>query len=252
MARRKKKEVEFCEKTLEPLFEPMSPYISNLRYRHGNMEFGKDFTFSYINALNQRVNVGIQAKWGDIKGSSKSLISGIVDQIKVAFKVPYKNKPEGQELYLNELYIVCSGEYKHNAIEIIERALEKNYNVHFLDRSDITDLRKKVAIRKTREKAETKRALGALLIELAQNIEMAKKIDRDSEEHIQKKRHFLTRYRLNCLEKVLELDVDDKWILDDGVILWNNLTIQNNLLDEIGFFPWNRRMEGRKQEDCVE
>ncbi len=100
----------------------MIPHIFNLKYRHNNMEFGKDFTFSYFNPLNQRVNVGFQAKWGDIRGSSTSLIREIVDQIKVAFKVPYKNKPDDKQLYLNELYIVCSGEFKNNAIEIIDKA----------------------------------------------------------------------------------------------------------------------------------
>ena len=231
--KRRKEEIEFCIKTLKPLLEAMSPHISNLRYRHGNMEFGKDFTFSYINPLNQRVNVGFQAKWGDIKGSSTSLIREVVDQCKVAFKVPYKNKPDGQELFLNELYIVCSGEFKNNAIEIIGRALEKNFNVLFLDGSDIADLRNKVLIRKTKEKTETKRALNAILLELDQNNEMAKNIRALADEYIEKKKHFLTRYRLNCLEKMLELDIDDRKILDTAVILWRNLTIQNNLLNEI-------------------
>lgn len=197
------------------------------------MEFGKDFTFSYINPLNQRVNVGLQAKWGDIKGSSKALIGEIVNQSITAFKVPYKNKPNDQELFLNELYIVCSGEYKNNAITIIERALDKNYNVHFLDGSDIVTLRNKLTTRKTNEKIVTKRALNALLIELDQNIKTAKEIDRDMEEYIQKEKHFLIGYRLNCLEKMLELDIDDKWMLDEALIQWRNLTIDNTLINQI-------------------
>ena len=62
---------------------------------------------------------------------------------------------------------------------------------------------------------------------------MAKKIDRLAEEYIQQKKHSYIRYRLNCLEQVLALDIDDKWILDESVIQWGNLTIQNNILDEI-------------------
>lgn len=235
LMKRKPKEVGFCKQTLKPLLEAMSPYIENLRYRHGNIEFGKDFTFSYVNPLNQRINVGLQAKWGDVKGASKSIMNEIVDQIRIAFSVPYKNKPDGQELYLNELYIVCSGKYRNNAIKIIERTLEKNYNVHFLDGSDIADLRKKATNRKTKEKIETKRTLNALLIELDQNIEVAKELDRKSEKYIQEKKHFMGSFRLNCLQKVLELDTDDTWILGQATIQWRNLTIQNNLLDEIRF-----------------
>jgi hypothetical protein len=230
---RKLEETEYYQKVLKPLFETMLPYIENLRYRHGNMEFGKDFTFSYFNPLNQRVDVGIQVKWGDIVGSSTTLMTDLVSQIEVAFKVPYKNKPEGQELFLNELYIVCSGKYTDNAITIIEKILEKNFNVSFLDGSDIELLRSKFAQRRGREKSETRRALNALLIELDQNIKMAKEIDSKMEEYIQKKMHPLTDFRLNCLQKVLELDIDDKWILDEAVIQWTNLTIDNNRLEHI-------------------
>ncbi|MCJ7430060.1 hypothetical protein MUO83_02435 [Candidatus Bathyarchaeota archaeon] len=230
---RKLQEIGYCQNVLNPLFETMLPYIENLRYRHGNMEFGKDFTFSYVNPLNQRVNVGIQAKWGDIAGSSTSLVDEIVSQIKVAFSVPYKNKPDGQELHLNELYIVCSGKFTDNAITIIENTLERDFNVSFLDGSDMELLRRKFAQRIEAEKSETRRALNALLIELDQNIGMAKAIDSQMEEYIQKNMHFLTSFRLNCLQRVLELDIDDKWILDEAVIQWTNLTIDNNRLEQI-------------------
>lgn len=231
--KRKPEEVEFCKKTLEPLFEAMSPHLENIRYRHGSMEFGKDFTFSYVNPLNQRINVGVQAKWGDIKGSSTSLISEIVAQIEVAFKVPYKNKPDGQELYINELYIICSGKYTNNAIEIIEKTLAKNFNVHFLDGSDITYLQNKIALQRTTEKIEKKRALNALLIELDQNLATAKEIDDAMGKLIEEKKHFITSFRLNCLQRVLEIDVEDKLILDEAAIQWERLTMRNNLLDEI-------------------
>ncbi len=230
---RKHEEIEYCQKVLNPLFETMVHYIENLRYRHGNTEFGKDFTFSYFNPLNQRVNVGIQVKWGDIAGLSTTLVNEIVSQIQVAFAVPYKNKPNDQEFYLNELYIVCSGKYTDNAITIIEKTLKKNFNVVFLDGSEIEHLRSKFAQRKEIEKTETRRALNALLIELDQNINMARAIDSQMEEYIRKKKHFLTDFRLNCLQRVLELDIDDKWILDEAVIQWTNLTIDNNRLIQI-------------------
>jgi hypothetical protein len=231
--KREKKEMEFCENTLKPILEAM-PHIERLKYTHGNMEFGKDLTFSYVNPLNQRINVGWQAKWGDIKGSSTTLISKIVDQIRTAFGTSYDNKPYDTKLYLNELYLVCSGKFRGNAIKIIEDILERKYNVHFLDGSDIADLRKKVTAHKTKEKIETERALNALLIELDQNINWAKEIYRDTEKTVQNKKHYLSRFRLNCLEKVLELDIDDKWIRDEATIQWQILTVRNKNLDEIG------------------
>ena len=233
--KRKPREVEFCKKTLKPILEGLNPYIENLRYRHGNTEFGKDFTFSYVNPLNQRINVGLQAKWGDVKGSSKSLLKEIVDQIRIAFSVPYESKPHGKELYLNEIYVVCSGKYRDNAIQIINSTLERNYNVHFLDGSNIADLGKKVTIRKANEERNTKRGLNALLIELDQNLKTAKMIDREVEKSIEEKSHFLVRYRLNCLEMTLGLDIDDEWILPDAINLWHNLTMMNTILGELGY-----------------
>jgi len=59
------------------------------------------------------------------------------------------------------------------------------------------------------------------------------------EEYIEKKMHFFFSFRLNCLQKVLELDIDDKWILDEAVIQWKNLSIDNNLLEQIRLAsPW--------------
>lgn len=141
MGKRKKEEVEYCKNVLKPLFESMS-HIYSLHYRHGNTEFGKDFTFYYYNPLNQRINVGIQAKWGDIRGSSTSIVTKLYNQIRVAFSVPYNDKPDREKLYLNEIYLICSGKYTRNAIEIIEEMfVEKRYNIHYLDGSDIKALR---------------------------------------------------------------------------------------------------------------
>jgi hypothetical protein len=247
---RKTKEIDFCKNILKPLLEGMSDRPENVRYRHGDpTEFGKDFTFSYVNPLNRRINAGVQAKWGDIKGKSTSLIGQIVNQIETAFAVPYKNKPDDAELYLNELYLWCSGKYTTNAITIIEKKLGKKYNAHYLDGSDIEHLKNKVAKRRIGEKLETKRTLNAFLIELGQNIEFAKEINSRSGEYIEKKMHFLATYRLNCLEKVLTLDIDDKWILGEAKIQWHNLTIQNNLLEQIRVGSFINESKKRMKEN---
>lgn len=232
MTRRKAKEMEFCKTVLEPLLEAIHPYIEDLRFRHGNMEFGKDFTFSYVNPLNRTINAGLQAKWGDITGSSVSILDGIIDQIRVAFKVPYKNKP-GEELYLNELYVICSGKYRDNAIKIIENTLEKGFNVHFLNGSDIDKLSNKVALHRAKEERETRRALETLLEELDHNIRLARALDKCMEYSAEEREYFMLEYRLNCLEKVLELSVDNELIVNEANNLWDELTAQNNLLDSL-------------------
>ena len=126
--KRNQREIQFLEKTLYPILEAMSPNITDLKYRHGNMEFGKDFTFSYTNPLNQRINVGIQAKWGNVTGRAAE-VNAITSQVYLAFTVPYRNKPNDPHFFVNELYIVCSGRFTNNAIEAITRALEQKYNV---------------------------------------------------------------------------------------------------------------------------
>jgi hypothetical protein len=233
--KRKTREIEFCQKEIKPLLEAMSPYVERLRYRHGNVEFGKDFTFSYVNPLNQRINVGLQVKWGDIKGASKSLMREIVDQIKVAFKLPYRNSPDEQEVYINELYLVCSGKYTDNAINIIEKTLEKGYNVHFLDCSAVELLRKKATMQKTKEKGETRRILNSLLIELDQNVQLAKFLHEQMEWYIKEKAHPIAVFRFNCLEKMLELDIDNKTIIDNACAIWTRLNIENRMIEEMGF-----------------
>jgi hypothetical protein len=248
--KRKKEEIDFCENTLKPLFEAI-PFLESVKYRHGTNEFGKDFTFSYINPLNQRMNAGVQVKWGDIRGSSNSIISKIVNQIETAFGVPYKNKPEeGQQYYLKELYFICSGEYKNNAVEIIERMLKKCYNVHFLDGSDVAFLRELVAHHKTEHRLEERRTLNALLIEIDQNIKIAGEIIRGTDTWIKNKTHLLLRYRLNCIEKALELKVPNL-ILKGFIDEWNNLTVQNNLLNEIALVPVEDHKKGSKEIVCA-
>ena len=44
----------------------------------------------------------------------------------------------------------------------------------------------------------------------------------------------MNRYRVNCLEKMLELNIENKYLLDLAIKNWHILTIQNRHLDEIG------------------
>lgn len=97
---RSNKEIEYCKSTVNPLLQATRG-LQRVRYRHGNTEFGKDFTFSYLNPLSVGVNCGAQVKYGDISGRENRLITGLVNQIPIAFSVPYKDVPLESDEYIN-------------------------------------------------------------------------------------------------------------------------------------------------------
>ncbi len=230
------KEIEYCKSTVYPLLQATRG-LQRVRYRHGNTEFGKDFTFSYFNPLSVWVNCGVQVKYGDISGRSNRLITDLANQIPIAFSVPYKDTPLESDEYINELYIICSGKYTSNAITIIESQLGLNkYNVQFWDRQHVLELRERVLMVGKEEVRDLQQALNSLLIEIDHNIDIAKEIVQTTDNFIEKKKHILLNYRLNCLEKILGTNIDDKWIIDEAIIEWNSLTVANNQLSEIRMY----------------
>lgn len=230
---RTSQEIEYCKSVVHPLLQATRS-LQRVKYRHGNTEFGKDFTFSYLNPLSTRVNCGVQVKYGDISGESNRLITDLVNQIPVAFSVPYKDTPLESDEYINELYIICSGKYTNNAITIIESQLGSNkYNVHFWDGEKVLELRERVLTAGREEVRDVQQALNALLIEIDHNIAMAKEIVETTDNFVEEQKHTLLNYRLNCLERVLGTNIDDKWIIDEAIVEWRNLTIDNNLMSDI-------------------
>lgn len=205
-----------------------------MKYRHGNIEFGKDFTFSYLNPLAVWINCGVQVKYGDITGNSNRLITDLVNQIPIAFSVPYKDVPSESDNYINELYIICSGNYKDNAIRIIEsQLLPYKYSIHFWDGERVSNLRERVLITSTEASRDIQQVLNLLLIELEFNIDTAKDIVNLSDTYIKEKKHYLLNFKLDCLERTLESNIDDDFIIKESGIEWRNLTIANSLLSEI-------------------
>lgn len=230
---RSSKEIEYCKSVVYPLLQA-TRRLQRVRYRHGNTEFGKDFTFSYLNPLSVCINCGVQVKYGDISGKSKRLITDLTNQIPVAFSVPYKDAPLESGNYINELYIICSGKYTNHAITVIESQLSpQKYNAQFWDGEYVSYLREKLLMASREEVRDAQQALNSLLIEIDHNIGIATEIVRTTDNFIEKKKHSLLNYRLNCLERILGMNIDDKWIIDEAIIEWNNLTIDNNLLSDI-------------------
>lgn len=238
--KRPSNEIEYCKSTVYPLLQATKG-LQRVKYRHGNTEFGKDFTFSYVNPLDVWINCGVQVKYGDVTGSSNRIITDLVNQIPVAFSVPYKDVPSESDNYIDELYIICSESYKDNAIRIIESQLLRKYSIQFWDGEHVSNLREKVLIASTEASRDIRLVLNSLLIEIELNIDTAKHIVNQTDTYIEEKRHSLMNYKLDCLERTLGSNIGDDWITDEANIEWRNLTIGNNLLSAIRMYSTAKR-----------
>lgn len=112
----------------------------DVRYNHGNDEYGKDITYKYKDNFETVKCGAAQVKFGDISGGAQGGIDIILAQIDDAFNMPFMDIKENKELYIRQLLIVCSGKYTKNAIEKIKNKLKKGYDVRFFDGQDIDNL----------------------------------------------------------------------------------------------------------------
>lgn len=103
-----------------------------------------------------------------------------------------------------------------------------------MDGSDLVYLRESILRRVDNRKEEKIRILGATILEIDQNIGFSNQFIMLSTNFIKNNKHFLNRYRVNCLEKMLELNIENKEISNVAMKIWNTLVIQNKHLDEIG------------------
>ena len=117
--------------------------FSNIRYNHGEREFGKDIVFTRKTEFDYFEFWGAQVKCGDISGKANSEIDKIIAQIDDAFKVSFYDLCTKQRERISKLLIVISGSYTENAIEKICEKIENNAlknNVVFIDREKISAL----------------------------------------------------------------------------------------------------------------
>jgi len=131
----------FCRKVLAPLLKYMG--FLQVRYTHGPTEFGKDFTFSEMNPFGIYRHYALQAKAGDIRGNVHSEIQEIVNQLHLAFGMPYKELNDLNTIrYISTFVVAISGEFKGNAKSIIFNMIpdDRKGAVHFLDKEAILEL----------------------------------------------------------------------------------------------------------------
>ena len=135
------KESEFTIKILLPLFRKLG--FVNVKYNHGNKEFGKDVTFARRTEFDEYEYYGVQVKYGDVSGGVNGDINELIMQAKDAFAMPFYDVYSRNKVRISKVIIAISGKFTLNAIEkIIEgiRDYPLKNNLIFLDGEKIESL----------------------------------------------------------------------------------------------------------------
>jgi len=136
-----KKESDFTVKILLPLFRNLG--FSNVKYNHGNKEYGKDITFARRSEFDEYEYYGVQVKYGDISGGANGEINGLINQTIDAFKMPFYDVYSRRKVRISKMVIAISGKFTQNAIEkVVDGITEfplKN-NIIFIDGEKIRTL----------------------------------------------------------------------------------------------------------------
>ena len=130
-------EIKFTVEVLLPLFRNMG--FIDVKYNHGQREFGKDVTFSEIDKFGVRRNYGVQVKAGDLSGEAGSKIDKIIGQIGDAFSMPYIDTTSREKRYISDLIIAVSGRFTENAKDKIIEKVNRG-NIYFFDIDKIQEL----------------------------------------------------------------------------------------------------------------
>ncbi len=114
--------------------------LLNVRYEHGISEYGKDIVYQYIDNFGILRYGAAQVKAGNISGKADGKLKTIIEQIELAFLMPYLDIVAKMNVYIEQVVVICSGMYTNNAKEIIYKKFEKNKSVIFLDGQDISKM----------------------------------------------------------------------------------------------------------------
>lgn len=138
------KESDFTVKILLPLFRNLG--FSNVKYNHGNKEYGKDITFARRSEFDEYEYYGVQVKYGDVSGGASGEINELISQAIDAFKMPFYDVYSRNKVRISKMVIAISGKFTQNAIEkIVDGITEfplKN-NIIFIDGEKIKTLLEK-------------------------------------------------------------------------------------------------------------
>lgn len=114
--------------------------IINVKYNHGNKEYGKDITFTRRTEFDDYEYYGVQVKYRNVSGGAQGEINELIQQAKDSFSMPYYDVYSRNKVRVSKVIIVISGRFTQNEVEkIIEGVMEyplKN-NLIFLDKEKI-------------------------------------------------------------------------------------------------------------------
>lgn len=111
--------------------------LMNIRYEHGVAEYGRDVTYQFIDNFSYHHYGAAQVKTGNISGKATGQIGTIIEQVKLAFDMPYTDMALQSKVAISQVVVICSGTYTNNAKEIIMERLKGIRNVIFLEGQDI-------------------------------------------------------------------------------------------------------------------
>lgn len=136
-----KNENDFTVKILLPLFRNLG--FANVKYNHGNQEYGKDIVFARKTEFDDYEHYGVQVKFGDVSGGATGIVNGLIEQIKDAFNMPFDDLYTRKCVRVSKVIVAISGKFTNNAVEKIIHGIAdgamKN-NIIFLDGDKISTL----------------------------------------------------------------------------------------------------------------
>ena len=138
------KENEFTIKILLPLFRKLG--FVNVKYNHGNKEFGKDVTFARRTEFDEYEYYGVQVKHGDVSGGASGDINELITQAKDAFSMPFYDVYSRNKVRVSKVVIAISGKFTSNAVEKIIEGIQEyplKNNLIFLDGEKVESLMNK-------------------------------------------------------------------------------------------------------------
>lgn len=138
------KESEFTIKILLPLFRKLG--FVNVKYNHGNKEFGKDVTFARRTEFDEYEYYGVQVKYGDVSGGASGDINELITQAKDAFSMPFYDVYSRNKVRVSKVIIAISGKFTSNAVEKIIEGIQEyplKNNLIFLDGEKVESLMRK-------------------------------------------------------------------------------------------------------------
>lgn len=134
-------EPTFTRKVFIPLLVEMG--FQDVKYAHGDKEFGKDVTFSRMDAFGVLRHFAAQIKFGNISGGAASELDTLIGQVNDAFAMPYIDLASKDQRFISTFYVVTSGSFTSNAEHKIINKLTQpavRNNVTFMDGQKIAEL----------------------------------------------------------------------------------------------------------------